>query len=119
MHRLSTMRLRNCSQWSSSQLTQHVTRCRDEKVRLLRCVQPLQKEDTVLGQYTAGNGESGYLDDEGVPKDSKTPTFALCVLHIQNDRWERVPFIIKAGKVRLASNLSACDGSAAMPADPS
>jgi len=74
--------------------------CRDEKVRLLRCVQPLRQADTVLGQYTAGNGEAGYLDDEGVPANSKTPTFALCVLHIQNDRWERVPFIIKAGKVR-------------------
>ena len=63
-------------------------------------MQPLRPADTVLGQYTAGNGEAGYLDDEGVPADSKTPTFALCVLHIQNDRWERVPFIIKAGKVR-------------------
>jgi glucose-6-phosphate 1-dehydrogenase len=34
-----------------------------------------------------------------VPKDSTTPTFALCVLHIENDRWQGVPFILKAGKV--------------------
>lgn len=37
---------------------------------------------------------------QGVPKDSTTPTFALCVLHIENDRWHGVPFILKAGKVR-------------------
>ena len=36
---------------------------------------------------------------QGVPKDSTTPTFALCVLHIENDRWQGVPFILKAGKV--------------------
>ena len=30
--------------------------------------------------------ETGYLDDEGVPKDSKTPTFAAVVMHIDNDR---------------------------------
>lgn len=36
---------------------------------------------------------------QGVPKDSVTPTFALCVLHVDNDRWHGVPFILKAGKV--------------------
>lgn len=36
---------------------------------------------------------------QGVPKDSVTPTYALCVLHIENDRWHGVPFILKAGKV--------------------
>jgi glucose-6-phosphate 1-dehydrogenase len=40
---------------------------------------------------------------QGVPKDSTTPTFALCVLHIENDRWQGVPFILKAGKVRYCS----------------
>ena len=30
--------------------------------------------------------ETGYLDDEGVPKDSKTPTFAAVAMHIDNDR---------------------------------
>ena len=49
--------------------------------------------------------QEGYLDDPGVPNDSKTPTFAMCVLHIDNERWSGVPFIIKAGKV-LAADLS-------------
>lgn len=36
--------------------------------------------------------------DAGVPNDSKTPTFATCVLFVKNRRWAGVPFIFKAGK---------------------
>lgn len=57
----------------------------------------------VLGQYVGnpdGEGEArqGYLDDETVPKGSVTPTYALGVLHINNERWDGVPFILKCGK---------------------
>ncbi|CAM6097982.1 unnamed protein product [Calypogeia fissa] len=65
---------------------------RDEKVKLLRAVKPIDEEDVVLGQY------QGYRDDAGVPKDSNTPTFAQLVLNVNNERWDGVPFIIKAGK---------------------
>ncbi|KAK9794959.1 hypothetical protein WJX73_003563 [Symbiochloris irregularis] len=71
---------------------------RDEKTKLLRCVKAVKAEDCVLGQYTANEKMPGYKDDEGVPKDSKTPTFAVVVLKIQNDRWHKTPFILKAGK---------------------
>eukprot|EP00041_Stephanoeca_diplocostata_P026646 m.721902 g.721902 ORF g.721902 m.721902 type:complete len:253 (+) comp23014_c0_seq34:1549-2307(+) len=40
----------------------------------------------------------GYRDDPGVPDDSKTPTFCTCVLKINNERWDGVPFIMRAGK---------------------
>eukprot|EP00976_Prorocentrum_cordatum_P089559 1187773-Prorocentrum_minimum.AAC.1 len=46
------------------------------------------------------HGEPGYLDDPTVPEDSRCPTFAMCVLYVQNERWDGVPFILKAGKVR-------------------
>lgn len=46
----------------------------------------------------AGNGQPGYLDDPTVPKGSKTPTFAACRLHINNERWAGVPFVLRAGK---------------------
>ena len=59
---------------------------RDEKTKLLRCVKVVDKKDVSLGQYGAKGEMKGYKDDEGVPKDSKTPTFAVVVLHIQNDR---------------------------------
>jgi len=71
---------------------------RDEKVKLLRTIPPIAKEDVLLGQYVAHDGNPGYLDDSTVPKGSKCPTFAACTLWINNPRWEGVPFILKAGK---------------------
>ncbi|KAG0554318.1 hypothetical protein M758_12G084600 [Ceratodon purpureus] len=65
---------------------------RDEKVKVLQCIQPIKDEDVVIGQY------EGYKDDPTVPKDSFTPTFASVVLRINNERWDGVPFIMKAGK---------------------
>jgi len=72
---------------------------RDEKLKVLRCIPPLSTDKVVLGQYTNGKkGEPGYLDDPTVPEDSRCPTFAMCVLYVQNERWDGVPFILKAGK---------------------
>ncbi|RNE96965.1 putative glucose-6-phosphate 1-dehydrogenase [Trypanosoma rangeli] len=73
---------------------------RDEKVHVLRQVEPVTPENCVLGQYTASADGSmpGYLDDPTVPKESRCPTFAVMRLYINNDRWHGVPFIIKAGK---------------------
>ena len=55
-------------------------------MQLLRALSPVVLEDTVLGQYTAAGDQPGYLDDETVPKGSKTPTFATCVMRIHNER---------------------------------
>eukprot|EP00186_Timspurckia_oligopyrenoides_P003356 CAMPEP_0182451510 /NCGR_PEP_ID=MMETSP1172-20130603/43757_1 /TAXON_ID=708627 /ORGANISM="Timspurckia oligopyrenoides, Strain CCMP3278" /LENGTH=594 /DNA_ID=CAMNT_0024649291 /DNA_START=71 /DNA_END=1855 /DNA_ORIENTATION=+ len=71
---------------------------RNEKVKLLRSIKPLTLDDFVLGQYRGKNGSPGYLDDEGVPQSSTTPTFAACAFSINNRRWEGVPFLMKAGK---------------------
>lgn len=71
---------------------------RDEKVKVLRSIPPIERSDTLLGQYVAANGKPGYLDDETVPPDSVCPTFAATTLWINNPRWEGVPFILKAGK---------------------
>lgn len=32
------------------------------------------------------------------PQGSLTPTFAACAMHINNARWDGVPFLLKAGK---------------------
>ncbi|KAH1150240.1 Glucose-6-phosphate 1-dehydrogenase, cytoplasmic isoform [Glycine max] len=65
---------------------------RDEKVKVLESVLPINDDEVVLGQY------EGYKDDPTVPDESNTPTFATVVLRIHNERWEGVPFILKAGK---------------------
>ncbi|PKU87024.1 glucose-6-phosphate 1-dehydrogenase, cytoplasmic isoform isoform X1 [Dendrobium catenatum] len=65
---------------------------RDEKVKVLQSVLPIKLEEVVLGQY------DGYKDDQTVSPNSNTPTFATVILRIHNERWEGVPFILKAGK---------------------
>ncbi|KAL3160128.1 hypothetical protein ABBQ32_010902 [Trebouxia sp. C0010 RCD-2024] len=71
---------------------------RDEKVKVIRSIAPVKVEDVVLAQYAAAGDKPGYHDDDTVPKDSKAPTFATTVLRIHNERWDGVPFILKAGK---------------------
>ncbi|KAF9581524.1 Glucose-6-phosphate 1-dehydrogenase [Lunasporangiospora selenospora] len=73
---------------------------RDEKVKVLRFIPPITKEDIITGQYTASEDgkEPGYLEDKTVPKGSKTPTYAAAALYINNDRWSGVPFVLKCGK---------------------
>ncbi|MBQ5153863.1 glucose-6-phosphate dehydrogenase, partial [Macrococcus caseolyticus] len=75
----------------------------DEKVKVLRMVRPIKLEDVVLGQYEAAevNGEKkpGYKDDDSIKnKDTKTPTYAAFAVYIDSERWDGVPFILKAGK---------------------
>ncbi|THF94129.1 hypothetical protein TEA_011711 [Camellia sinensis var. sinensis] len=75
---------------------------RNEKVKVLRSMRPLELEDVVIGQYKShtlgGVTYPGYTDDKTVPKDSLTPTFAAATLFIDNARWDGVPFLMKAGK---------------------
>ncbi|KAE9034020.1 Glucose-6-phosphate 1-dehydrogenase [Phytophthora rubi] len=73
---------------------------RDEKVKVLNCIEPIKLENTVLGQYEGDKerNEPGYLEDPTVPKGSVTPTFATAIMYVNNARWAGVPFIMKAGK---------------------
>jgi len=65
----------------------------------LRSVVPLTAEDFATGQYSARDASSkAYLEDDGVPENSHTPTYASCVMHIDNPRWDGVPFLMRAGK---------------------
>jgi glucose-6-phosphate 1-dehydrogenase len=75
---------------------------RDEKVKVLRAIRPLAREDMVRGQYTAGwaAGERvpGYRQEEGIAPDSQTETMVAARLQIDNWRWQGVPFYVRAGK---------------------
>lgn len=64
----------------------------EEKTKLISSIRQLRATDFVTGQY------EGYRSEDGVPQDSNTPTFAACVLHIDNDRWKGVPVLMIAGK---------------------
>lgn len=69
---------------------------RDEKVKVLRAVRRFQGKDFaeagIRGQY------DGYLQEEGVPENSQTETFAALRLLIDNWRWKGVPFYLRSGK---------------------
>jgi glucose-6-phosphate 1-dehydrogenase len=83
---------------------------RDEKMKVFRSFRPFpleRAEDVVvLGQYGEGMiGEEkvfGYREEEGIPRDSVTPTYAAMKVHIDNWRWNGVPFYLRSGK-RLAT----------------
>src|SRR5277367_866872 len=65
---------------------------RDEKVKVLRAMPPLDESNLVRGQF------KGYLDEKGVAAKSQTETFAALRLEINSWRWQGVPFYIRAGK---------------------
>ncbi|XP_054715675.1 glucose-6-phosphate 1-dehydrogenase-like [Uloborus diversus] len=76
---------------------------RDEKVKVLRCMEEVKLDNIVLGQYTGnpeleGEAKEGYLDDPTVPKGSLTATYALAACFIKNERWDGVPFFLRCGK---------------------
>ncbi len=65
---------------------------RDEKVKVLKAIPPLEPAKVVRGQFR------GYRDERGVARDSAVETFAAVQLSIASWRWQGVPFFIRAGK---------------------
>ncbi len=69
---------------------------RNETIKLLSAIRPIKSQEvaihTVRGQY------HGYLEEEGVQRDSQTATFAALRLFIDNWRWQGVPFYLRSGK---------------------
>ncbi len=86
---------------------------RNEKVKVLQAIDPLTPEQVpemaVRAQYGPGHsgGEDvpGYLQEEGIPRDSKTETYAALRLEVDNWRWAGVPFYLRTGK-RLARQVT-------------
>ncbi|KAG7131059.1 Glucose-6-phosphate 1-dehydrogenase like protein [Verticillium longisporum] len=73
---------------------------RDEKVRVLRAIPAIEPKNVIIGQYgkSLDGSKPSYKEDDTVPKDSRCPTFCALVAYIKNERWDGVPFIMKAGK---------------------
>ena len=65
---------------------------RDEKVKILKAIPPLEAKNLVRGQFR------GYRKEPGVAPDSKVETFAALKLYVDSWRWQGVPFYIRAGK---------------------
>lgn len=65
---------------------------RDEKVKVLRAIPPLDPRAIVRGQF------EGYRAEPGVSPGSRVETFAALRLEVQSWRWQGVPFLVRAGK---------------------
>jgi glucose-6-phosphate 1-dehydrogenase len=65
---------------------------KDAKFAVFRSIADASPSHYVRGQY------EGYLDIDGVAKDSTTETYAAMRLEIDNWRWSGVPWFIRTGK---------------------
>lgn len=87
---------------------------RDEKVKVLKSVRPIPTSavhaHAFRAQYASGRINNkpvvGYLEEESIPSNSTTETYAALKLYIDNWRWRDVPFFLRTGK-RMAETKSA------------
>jgi glucose-6-phosphate 1-dehydrogenase len=76
---------------------------RDDKLKVIRALDPAGPGDVVRGQYKAG-AEPSYLEDVDCP-DSRTESFVALRVHLSNWRWKGTPFYLRTGK-RMTRRLS-------------
>lgn len=77
---------------------------RDEKLKVIRALDPLGEGDVVRGQYRGAEGRPGYHEEVGNPA-STTETFVALKARISNWRWAGTPFYLRTGK-RLRERAS-------------
>ncbi|XP_060085367.1 glucose-6-phosphate 1-dehydrogenase-like, partial [Ylistrum balloti] len=70
---------------------------RNEKQKVLAALRLYEKPEDMLDSVVRAQYE-GYLDEEGVPKDSKTETFVALKTYVDNWRWSSMPIFIRSGK---------------------
>ena len=86
---------------------------RDRKVDVLKAMRKIEtgkvESMSARGQYSSGWIEGkevlGYREEENVKENSNTETYAAMKLHIDNWRWQGVPFYLRTGK-RLFKSAS-------------
>ena len=91
---------------------------RDEKVKVLKSIRPIPKEavhgHAFRGQYAQGHIQgkkvNSYLQEENIPANSVTETYASMKLYIDNWRWRGVPMYLRTGKrmAKAPSTISIC-----------
>jgi len=77
---------------------------RDEKLKVIRALKPVDAGDIVRGQYREGDNGPAYREEAENPK-SMTESFIALKVHIANWRWYGTPFYLRTGK-RLRSRVS-------------
>lgn len=86
---------------------------REEIKKVFQSFRPINENEVakfaIRGQYLSskikGKEILGYREEDGVPNDSKTETFAALKFYIDNWRWGGIPFYIRTGK-RLPTRVT-------------
>ena len=77
---------------------------RDEKLKVIRALQPVASHHVVRGQYDAGDGTDSYRSEAGDER-SKTESFVALRTSVDNWRWAGTPIYMRTGK-RLKAKAS-------------
>ncbi|WP_298494418.1 glucose-6-phosphate dehydrogenase [uncultured Maritimibacter sp.] len=75
---------------------------RDEKLKVIRALQPVEPGDIVRGQYKSQ--KESYIDDVENPR-SITESYIALKVEIANWRWNGTPFYLRTGK-RMKERVS-------------
>ncbi|WP_370229385.1 glucose-6-phosphate dehydrogenase [Cognatishimia sp.] len=70
---------------------------RDEKLKVIRALTPVEPHHIVRGQYTDDHTEVTYREDVGDPR-SRTESYIALKCHVSNWRWAGTPFYLRTGK---------------------
>lgn len=87
---------------------------RNRKADVMRAIRPIKHEEVskvaVRGQYAPGWIEGrkvpGYREEPGVSPTSNAETYAAIKFHLDNWRWQGVPFYIRTGKRMMEKTSS-------------
>jgi glucose-6-phosphate 1-dehydrogenase len=77
---------------------------RDEKLKVIRALDPVAPGDIVRGQYRAGGDEESYVN-HAANSDSRTECFVAMKVQVSNWRWAGTPFYLRTGK-KLRARMS-------------
>ncbi|SDX40937.1 glucose-6-phosphate dehydrogenase [Roseicitreum antarcticum] len=69
---------------------------RDEKLKVIRALDPVAASEIVRGQYRGPKGHT-YLDEVENP-ESGTESYIALKVHVSNWRWKGTPFYLRTGK---------------------
>ncbi|GFE64270.1 glucose-6-phosphate dehydrogenase [Litoreibacter roseus] len=77
---------------------------RDEKLKVIRALDPVEADDIVRGQYVADENGPSYVED-AENQDSLTESYIAMKVKLSNWRWNGTPFYLRTGK-RLKARMS-------------
>jgi glucose-6-phosphate 1-dehydrogenase len=77
---------------------------RDEKLKVIRALDPVAPSDIVRGQYRANKDDESYCEHAANP-ESRSESFVAMKVQVSNWRWAGTPFYLRTGK-KLRARLS-------------